>query len=127
MCLCVCVCVRACLLPACAFGGKLAFKNAHNEVATAWIQRGREKVPWHRNTSQCVQLMNKRKVCGLLLREGEGYYLFVCLFVCSFMFVLNDMPFVQGWISWWEGREGVWRALIEKGGERNCGTSERVP
>lgn len=83
-----------------------------------------EKVPWIRNSSQFEQLMNKKKVHSLLLREERGI---VCLFVCSFMFVFSDMLFVQGWISWWEGREGVWGASAEKGGERKCGTSEKVP
>lgn len=42
------------------------------------------------------------------------------------MSVLNDRLFVHGWISWREGREGVWKALAEKGGERKPGTSEKV-
>lgn len=47
---CVCLCwggTRPCLLvPTCAFGGKLALKNAHHEVDTAWVHRGEEKDSW---------------------------------------------------------------------------------
>lgn len=81
----------------------------------------------NRNSSQFEQLMNKKKVHSLLLREERAIISFhICWLVCSFVFVLNDMLFVQGWISWWEGREGVWKAQAEKGGGRNPGTSEQV-
>lgn len=43
------------------------------------------------------------------------------------MFVLNYMLFVRECISCWERKEGVWKALAEKGGERKHGTSEQVP
>lgn len=62
--------------------------------------------------------MNQKKVHSLLFNKRR--VLFACLIV------LNDIFFYHGQISWWEGMEGVWKALTEKGGKRKCGTLEQV-
>lgn len=54
-------------------------------------------------------------------------YLFVYVFVCSFVFVLSDIPFLsKGGFPGGKEKGGVWKALAEKGGERKRGTSEQV-